>query len=382
MRTGTPGFVAARLTEGREARGFTQTSLSELTGIKSQSISHYEQGRQSPSPEALSLICEALELPERFFLRPAADFRSVGCFFRQHAAHPRIAAKLARTKAERRLGWLKEITRYAGRFVDLPEVRLPACPVSPGAASEEVERAAICVRAAFGLTPGPLENLTQLLESRGCIVTRWALDADLEGSYSQFDSGVPYMALRSDDVRTSWVRYSAAHELGHLTMHRHLPCAVMEEAEAHRALKAQADRFARAFLLPASAFAGEVWAPTIDALLTLKKEWRCPVSVMVFRCGEVGLFDADQVRRATVNLARRGWKASEPREEIMDREAPQLLARSLRLLLEERLKDRHSLLTDLGLNAWDVEELAGLERGFLATARPEPPAALRLLRSE
>ena len=380
MRTGTPGFVAARLTEGREARGLTQTSLSEMTGIKSQSISHYEQGRQSPSPEALGMICRALELPERFFLRPAGTYPGHGYFFRAHALHSRVTAKLARTKAERRLGWLCEIARYAGRFVDFPEVRLPACPLAPGAPDSDVEAAAEQVRREFGLGNGPLEELIPLLESRGCMVTRWALDADLEGSYSQFEGGVPYIALRSGDARTSWVRYSAAHELGHLTMHRHLPEEWIEESETHRVLEAQADRFARAFLMPSGVFASEVWAPTIDALLTLKKEWRCPVSVMVCRCGEVGLFDADQVRRATVNLVRRGWKATEPREDAMEREQPQLLARSIRLLLDSGLKDRHSLLTELGLNARDVEELAGLRPGSLAAARPEPPAELRLRR--
>src|ERR1700739_2937481 len=113
MRVGTPGFVAERLTEAREARGLAQTALSELTGIKSQSISHYEQGRQSPSPEALSLLCEKLELPERFFLkqRPAFDLRGVS--FRSARPHVRVA----RLKVERRLGWLREIVMYLKRHI-------------------------------------------------------------------------------------------------------------------------------------------------------------------------------------------------------------------------------------------------------------------------
>src|ERR1700739_2797618 len=89
MRVGTPGFVAERLTEAREARGLAQTALAELTGIKSQSISHYEQGRQSPSPEALALLCDKLDLPERYFLQPYPRHSCEGIFFRSFRAQAR-----------------------------------------------------------------------------------------------------------------------------------------------------------------------------------------------------------------------------------------------------------------------------------------------------
>ena len=116
MRVGTPGFVPERLIEAREARELTQTSLSELTGLKSQSISHYEQGRQSPSPEALARLCEKLELPQRYFLNRVPARGSNGIFFRSFSA----PARVARLKARRRLGWLNEISGYDGQNVELP----------------------------------------------------------------------------------------------------------------------------------------------------------------------------------------------------------------------------------------------------------------------
>ncbi len=378
MRTGTPGFVAGRLTEAREARGLTQTSLSEATGIKSQSISHYEQGRQSPSPEALALLCGALSLPERFFLRNPPRFSSKGAFFRHPLAAARVPARQARLRAESRLGWLKEIALYVGKLVALPEVALPAFPLAPDAALDDVEQLAVEFRRLLGLGTGPLANVIQFLEARGCIVSRCPMEPDLEGSCSLFEAGIPYVLLGSDEPRLSWLRYHAARELGHLVMHRHLDDFTIEDSDAHRHLETQADRFARALLLPAAVFPQEVWAPTIDALLTLKKHWRCPVSVMVSRCGELGLFDPDQVRRATVNLVRRGWKTSEPREEDAELENPRLLARSIRLLVDGGPRDRYAIVTELGLNAGDIEELAGLPRGFMSTAPEGEMAELHL----
>ena len=41
---GTPGFVGERLTEARQARGLTGTSLAEILSVRPGSISQYEHG--------------------------------------------------------------------------------------------------------------------------------------------------------------------------------------------------------------------------------------------------------------------------------------------------------------------------------------------------
>jgi Zn-dependent peptidase ImmA (M78 family)/transcriptional regulator with XRE-family HTH domain len=373
MRVGTPGFIAQRLTEAREARGLAQTALSELTGIKSQSISHYEQGRQSPSPEALSLLCEKLELPERYFMKPVPVRDTRAIFFRS----PRPQVRTARLKAERRLGWLREIAAYVQRQVDMPPVTVPQRPLAPGADATEVERAADGCRQEFRVGLGPLVGMVPLLENLGCVVARGVLDGETEGACSQPGEGTPCILL-SEDECPSRTRFDAAHELGHMVMHGGMSAEALADAPTHRLLEHQADRFARALLMPAGSFAREVWAPTVDALIALKKEWNCPLAAMIARCGEIGVFDPDQVRRAQVNLSRRGWKDEEPSESSSGGEMPKLLAGGIRLLIDAGVKDRHALLTDLCLNAGDIEQLAGLPRGYLSECAPQPMAALRL----
>jgi hypothetical protein len=103
---------------------------------------------------------------------------------------------------------------------------------------------------------------------------------------------------------------------------------------------------------------------------------------MVSRCGETGVFDADQVRRALVNLARRGWKSAEPRESSIQAESPQLLARGIRLILDEGRKTTHSMLMELGLNASDIEDLTGLPGGYFARCNLHSPRSLRLRRPD
>lgn len=375
MRIGTPGFIGARLTEAREARGIAQTELGELTGIKPQSICHYEQGRQSPSPEALTLLSEKLLLPERYFLRAVPPQQ-------QEPVFPclRSASRLERVKAEHRLGWLSELTRYVGEYVELPPLRLPgAPPLAPESLSaDDIESAATAARAHFLQGAGPIPGMTTLLENHGCIVTTWPAAECGCGGFLQIRDSVPYLALSMAGHHPSQTQVSAAHALGHLILHRKLTTAQRNDGQPHELLEHQADHFARAFLLPARSFGKEVWAPTIDALLALKRVWNCPVGVMVKRCGDLGVFDPEQVRRAFTNIGRRGWKSDEPLEHETHALPEGLLARSLRLLVDSGIKDGHTLLAEMALSAADIEDLTGLPTGYLRDGEALIPVAPRL----
>jgi Zn-dependent peptidase ImmA (M78 family) len=303
-----------------------------------------------------------------------------GVFFRSL----RPQARATRIRAERRISWLKEIVAYLRRHIDLPATAIPNYPVAPALvdSSAEIENIARLCRERFQSGHGPVAGMVTLVENLGCIVSNGAsAEYEPESACSHWDilengERKPYLLLPGDSG-PSQTRFSVAHELGHLIMHSD-PEPENADPETHRILEQQADRFARAFLLPAAVFGREVWAPTVDALLSLRKEWNCPLAAMIVRCGEIGVFSADQVRRATANLARRGWKSGEPPQEPVAGETPQLLAGCIRLLIEGGVRDRHALVTDLSLSPCDIEELSGLPRHYLSDCDRPRPASLRL----
>ena len=297
-----------------------------------------------------------------------------GIFFRSL----RPQARSIRVKAERRLSWMKEIAAHLALHIDLPACSIPSYAVAPGSedAGTEIEQVADACREDFGVGYGPLPGLVMLAENLGCIISRGLCAGDPEGACSHWGWDRPYILLSGEGC-SSRIRFDAAHELGHLVMHRGLEPEAADP-DTHRLLEQQADRFARAFLMPARVFGREVWAPTVDALMSLRKQWNCPVSAMITRCGEIGAFDADQTRRALANLGRRGWREGEAPESSVEEDAPQLLARCVRLLIEGGVQDRHSLLTDLCLGGRDVEGLAGLPEGYLSESGRPLPAAIRL----
>ena len=106
MKLGTPGFVAERLREAREARGLAAAALAEIVGVSPAAISQYENGAQSPRPEVMQAIADKLSLPVRHFLRPMPPrLPGVGIIYRSMSA----ATRTDRLRAERRQGWLREI---------------------------------------------------------------------------------------------------------------------------------------------------------------------------------------------------------------------------------------------------------------------------------
>ncbi|MCA1594756.1 MAG: helix-turn-helix domain-containing protein [Acidobacteria bacterium] len=116
----TPGFLGERLVQAREARLLTATSLAEMIGVRSANISHYEHGKQSPSPEVMEKIAQILNQPVAFFMRPMPK-HDQELWWRSMTS----ATKGARARAKARHSWLREVVSYLSDYVDFPNVSIP-----------------------------------------------------------------------------------------------------------------------------------------------------------------------------------------------------------------------------------------------------------------
>ena len=187
MRFRSMSFVPERLVEAREARGLNATELSELAGVSRQSISAYEKGRQSPSPDTLRRLAEELNLRTDFFLRPPRETGLPQVFFRSFS----VATNRARLRAQRRLCWLEDVISYLAQYLDLLDVRLPDFDLGsdPNSLSlESIEEIARKCRRAWGLGDGPISHVVRLLENNGAIVTRQDLDTRHLDAFSRWSA--------------------------------------------------------------------------------------------------------------------------------------------------------------------------------------------------
>ena len=253
MQLGSPGFRGNRLVDAREVRGVTGKALADVVGVSAGSISHYENGRQTPSGEVLSAMASALGFPEKFFFGRDRPTRQGTVFFRSGATLP----QRAKNAVMWRIGWIQEILEYLNQYLELPPVHIfdAGFGDDPTAISvEDIERAAADLRTFWGLKDGAISDTVLLAELHGIVVSRLRLNEDREDALSEpkIDNYRDCILLNADKNCAVRSRLDVGHELGHLVLHRHVPQDVKEIH--HNLIEKQAFRFAGALLLPATSF--------------------------------------------------------------------------------------------------------------------------------
>lgn len=371
MAATTVGFVSERLTQARKARGLTAVTLAELLGVTSTTISQYEHGKQAPRPELMTALSAQLGIPPSLLLRP---IRTITQERRTKWRSNTSATKFARERAESRFEWLCEIVQYFEQYLDFPAVNVPSfeLPVDFREITVEmIDRSAAWCREYWGIGNAPIQDLILLLENNGIIVSRGKLNADDLSAFSEWlDNDYPYVFLGTDKNVCVRSRFDAAHELGHLVLHKRVPKKQYGTPADFKLLEKQAHRFAAAFLLPKESFFRDLWAPTLDVFVALKPRWKVSVKGMIVHSHRHQLLSDTQYQRMMINYNRR-WKEGEPLDDVMEPESPRMLARCVETLVEQKVKNREEILLDLSFAAHDIEELVGLPMGYFNNNRAE-----------
>jgi Zn-dependent peptidase ImmA (M78 family)/DNA-binding XRE family transcriptional regulator len=365
LKTGTPGFIGARLREARLGRGLTAIALADQLGVHRSAVSHYERGEQTPRPEVMRQIEEVLDLPAQFFWRVPAPERKRILFWRSISA----ATKSARIRAQSRYIWLEEIVRYVREYVNFPDFKTPKKPAH--ISGEMIEELALHARRFWKLGNGAISNVVWLLENNGAIITRTKLEANTLDAFSEWhpSENVPYFILGADKNVAARSRFDIAHELGHVILHRYIEGACVGRNTDHSLMERQANRFAGAFLLPEEAFSMDFFSTSLDTFQALKPKWGVSIQLMIHRAHDLDLISDEQAKRLWINCTRRGWRIAEPLDDRLPVEEPRLLRRALEMLINERVQTRAEIQSALPYSVGDIEELAGLREGFL-TEKP------------
>ncbi len=375
MRVGTPGFVCARLTEARQARGLNGTELAELIGVTPQSVSQYERDKQSPSPEMLALISDKLNMPVSYFMREIKHIEPNPIFWRGRST----ATRAARDRAEIRLIWLREIIDYLAEYFDYPSLNLPKIDLPRDFReidTDLLELAANALRNHWGIGHGPMPDLLLEMENNGIIASRILVGVEKLDAFSQWSSRyhIPFIVLSRDKASAVRQRFDAAHEAAHVLLHRGVDPKRLNSAADYKILEDQAHYFANALLLPADYFSNDLWSPTLDAMLSIKERWKVSVGAMIKRCEALGIVNDESARRLWINYNRRGWRTVEPFDGKIEKERPRLLRRSISQLLEQGEQSVSQILSALPLSPRDIEELCDLDPGTLTGERSDARA--------
>lgn len=364
-----------RLREAREARGWSLTQLADLVGKSKQAIAQFENRQSTPSPDLYLALTRALRVPPSFFERDPLKPDLNPIFFRK--------LKSARDRdvlmASRRLTWLQHTIDCMEKYVEFPTVCLPEVLIKSDPKDitvEDIEDAAAQTRRFWQLGQGAISSVVKLLENQGCIVVRDGLGVPAIDAFSQWQymKHRPIVALSREDEGVFFrEQASAAHELGHLLLHRNIDKRfTVRECPEHDLIEIQANRFAGAFLLPEAAFKQSVRVTTLDAFYLLKMQWLVSIGLMIYRSKDLGLVDGDGATKLWKLRTKRGWNRVEPLDPTTPREQPQMLAQGIGAIRE----GGHLLqwLDEVSLSSEDIAQFASSDESLVAV----PTAAPRL----
>jgi Zn-dependent peptidase ImmA (M78 family)/DNA-binding XRE family transcriptional regulator len=336
-------FSAARFEVARKRRGLTKSELAGQIGVDLRAVTAYERGEYEPSVDTLTQIAGVLDFPIGWFsggdlhqpLPQTASFRSQA---RMAAGH-RDAALASGALAFLLNDWLD--SRFTLPVPDLADLR-----------EEEPEPAAITLRQHWGLGERPIKNVVHLLESKGVRVFSMAEDTTEVDAFSLWRETTPFVFLNTmKSAERS--RFDAAHELGHLVLHRHADPKGKE-------VEHQANSFASAFLMPRGSILGHVPVlPSLNALIKLKKNWIVSVAALAYRLHQLAALTDWHYRSLCIEMGQRGYRTNEPDE--APREMSLVFPQLFKALREDKVT-RADISGELQIN---VEELDKLVFGLM-----------------
>ncbi|WP_188456522.1 helix-turn-helix domain-containing protein [Virgibacillus oceani] len=364
-------FNGERLKIARTYRGKTINDLAELLGVTKQMISKYEHGKSVPSSEMLLKLEQYLLFPRKFFFEEGTDKVQVGnTYFRSLRTTPKRDLEAQKLK----LLFLSKIYRFVADYINFPVVNLPDLSLD---ALDSMEVAAKEVRKYWGLGQEPISNMVRLLEANGLIVNTSRTNITSIDAFTQqqrYEKQIYYFVVLGNDKGNGYRRqFDAAHELGHVLLHDPYIDLTQLEKDEEKELERQANQFAAALLLPKDAFTRDVSMHPRDLnhYLYLKKKWHVSIGAMVVRAHNLGIIEYNQYHYLQRQISSKGWRKEEPFDKDFQPASPILLKKAITMILENKKLSGSQILDtlaknyDLSLNAYEFEDLVGLERGTL-----------------
>ena len=156
------------------------------------------------------------------------------------------------------------------------------------------------------------------------------IDRDLEANgmdaLCRWVPGLPKLFYVNGSASGDRMRTTLAHELGHTVMH-------FNRDFDYRLAEDQAQRFAAAFLLPATELRRDFGVKLdLPKLMALKRKWRVSMQALAYRAHQLGCIDQTRFKSIFQQFSRNGWRKTEPIE--VPRESPRGFKRLLRAHVE------------------------------------------------
>ena len=344
-------FNPEMLLLARQYRGQSQSDVAKLARINQGYYSRIENGLLpgEPAGDTVDRLSVALRFPRGFFYQYDRVYGlpiSIHPMHRKRADVGERALQQLHAELNVRLAHLRRLLKATEFTQERP---LPKIDVDDGGGPEKV---AATVRLAWGLPPGPVANLTECAERSGVLVVWCRFSANVDG-VTLHSSDLPPCIFLNASAPADRMRFSLAHEIGHLVMHK-VPTDDMEN-EAHA--------FARALLIPARDIKAHlIDGVTLESLTRLKAYWKVSIQALLYRAKELGYVTEYQSEYLWRKISALGWRTREPADTDFPHERPEVFHRLIDIHIEDFWYSREELAAALNASEEDVSYLYGIHR--------------------
>jgi Zn-dependent peptidase ImmA (M78 family) len=298
-----PSGNANMLRIARQLRRFQQGEAATRLGISQAMLSRFENQLAGLSDDILDRAAAAYDLPRSFFVQSDPV---LGAPVSVHPMWRRKASVSGREMdnivAELNLR-LMHLRRLLQAVEVEPSFQVPNLPFDQ---FNDAERIAGLVRAQWQMPAGPVRDLTRVIEAAGVVVVHSPLGGSAVDGVTFRAPGLPPLVVLNVEQPADRMRFTLAHELGHLVMHHDQPTQSMEQ---------EANEFASALLMPTRDIR-PYFARRIDLrlLAELKPVWRVSMASLLLRARSLGLLAYNQERYLWQQFSIAKIRQSEPPE--------------------------------------------------------------------
>ncbi len=324
---------------GRELRGLSQSQLAKASSISQAVLSRYETGARDCTQQDIERLSSTLNLPVQFFYRTGRIYgpESSSLFHRKRQSVP--AGTLRTIYAH-----LNKVRLDVERLLQAVDMEAPFKFPEYDLDEADVTVIAANVRAAWMMPPGPVRSMIATIENAGGIVVPTHFGTNKIDAVIQWVPPTPPIFLINDLVPGDRLRFTLAHEVGHLVMH----------SKPTVEIEGQADSFAAAFLMPANDIGRDLENPTLSRLAQLKSYWKVSIQALTRRAVDLGKINERQYRYLLQQLSAAGYKREEPNP--IPAEQPTLFKELLGAHVEGIGYSRAELAQMLGLYQDELEQ--------------------------